>query len=145
MHVHVFAHERTVRRGVEFFAPVFGIVLFRPFGFKGIQVLDCTDFKYVIVGRVTVLCGLLYALQEEQTEAVGDTVFMEIVVGIYETVGAVFVGIKAAPNVFGDEFDCFAHEFVVVDVAFVVYVVNYDIIGAVFAFARTTGRLTEAQ
>ena len=142
--VHVLAHEGTIRRGVEFLAPVFGTGLFRPFGGEVVEGFDGTDFEDVIVGGVALLCGLLLTLKVELAEVVGDAVFVEVVVGIDEAVGGVFVGVETAPYVFGDKLDGFAHEFVVVDMAFVVDVVDYDVVGTVFAFARSTGGLPEA-
>lgn len=78
-------------------------------------------------------------------EAVGDAVLMEVIVGVNEAFGGVGVGIKGSPDVFGDEFDGFAHETVVVDMAFVVDVVDNDVVRAVFVFAGATGGLHEAQ
>ena len=145
VNVHELAHEGTVRDVVELLTPVGGIGFFRPFGGKIVEVLDGTDFEEIVVCSVAVLKGLLLFLQEKLVQAVGDAVFVEVVVGIDEAVGCIGVGVEGSPDAFGDEFDGFAHEAVVVDVAFVVDVIDDDVVRTVLVFAGTTGGLHETE
>nr|DAE63456.1 MAG TPA: hypothetical protein [Caudoviricetes sp.] len=143
--VHELAHEGTIRDVGKLLTPVGGIGFLGPFGGEVVEVLDGADFEKIVVCGVAVLKGLLLFLQEKLVEAVGDAVLVEVVVGVDKAVGGIGVGVEGSPDVFGDELDGFAHEAVVVDVAFVVDVVDDDVVRTVFVFAGTTGGLHEAE
>nr|DAU57768.1 MAG TPA: hypothetical protein [Caudoviricetes sp.] len=143
--VHELAHEGTIRDVGKLLAPVGGIGFLGPFGGEVVEVLDGADFEKIVVCGIAVLKGLLLFLQEKLVEAVGDAVLVEVVVGVDEAVGGIGVGVEGSPDIFGDEFDGFAHEAVIVDVAFVVDVVDDDVVWTVFVFAGTTGGLHEAE
>src|SRR3569833_419795 len=155
--VHVLAHERTERHLLELFAPVLSGSFFRPFRFEGFNVLNCINLKHLEPGRLKAIAGFCSYLILITCSLLGDNslieylkpngkaFFVEVVVGIYETLRAGVICIKASPNVFRYIIQELSHDSVVIEVFFAVHIVATYIVRAFSLLTYTAAILTKAK